>query len=423
MLADPDLSMDPGVRSTTSLARLLYRYDEVIRGEEQDAAIDQRVLGATSRSLKVAFIDLPLAMAVVTFSHEVFGHGGRAREQGLSASYQLGLVEPYRTIFGQDSLAGEASFDRQNQVDRDLALVTGGIEADYRTAYWINRDLVQCNGWTHYGDMLMYAVARLSYATSLLSPADHDASSNDVNNYVSLLQRRFNRWTPEQRRSIESGLSTAYAWNLVDPTLLFAGYALIEHVVHGTRRMQAPLPSAGDVEFLPWPSFALSPFGAEHAMTLFLAHDTTVFDLEGRVGTSGLASYGGAGFHVSGLRLTRFAQGRVDADVWTQPEILLEERNVFERPNRLGGNVAVEGTFSLSPSTGLVMALAYKTRGFLPGRPLDRGLYGYFGLTWAPSASASLPPLDPGADPEQLSICHHHEGPCSLFPRGLLQRQ
>lgn len=384
VLVDPDLSMDPGVRSTTSLARVVFRYDEVVRGGVDGDSTEARVLGATGRSLKVALIDAPLAMTAVTFAHEVFGHGSRAREQGLPVSYAFGVPEPYRTLLGQDdALAGEARFGQQAQVDQNFALVSSGIEADYRTAYWINRDLVENGGWTHYGDMLMYAAARLSYASSLLSPADHREPSNDVSNYVGLLQRRFNRWTAEDRGSIESGLRTAYAWNLLDPTLLFAGYAVIEHIAQGTRRVRAPLPSVRDVAFLPWPSFALSPFGAEHGMTLFLSRDDLVIDVEGRVGTSGLASYGGGGIHASGLELADFIRARVGIDAWTQPELLLDDRNVFDRPNRVGANVATEGTFALSRSAGLVMAVAYKSKGFLPGRPLDRGLYGYAGWSWS----------------------------------------
>ena len=383
-MADPDLSMDPGARTTISLARILYRYDEVLRGEPMAQPTEDRTLGVVGRSLKVVFLDAPIAAAVVTFQHEVFGHGGRAREQGLSPSYQFRLVEPYRTLFGQDgALAGEAFFERQGQVDRDIALVAAGIEADYRTAYWINRDLVQRGGWTHYGDMLMYAAARLSYVFSLLSPADHEDPSDDVNNYVGQLQRRFNRWTDAEKTSIESRLRTAYLWNLLDPTLLFAGYATVDHVAQGTRGTRAPMPSVHGVTFLPWPSFALSPFGAEHGLTLFLERDGTVVDIEGRLGSSGLAAYGGGGIHASGVEVGDFVKVGATVDAWTQPEMLFYDRNVFERPNRVGASVGTEGTFALSSSTGFIMSLSYKSRGFLPGRPLDRGLYGYAGLSWS----------------------------------------
>jgi hypothetical protein len=320
----------------------------------------------------------------LTFSHEVFGHGARSREQGLETTYHFRLVQPYRSFFGESAaMTGEARFGRQGQEDRDLALVTGGIESDFRAAHWLAHDLVLHRG-AHYGDMIMYAAARLSYASSLLDPASASDPSDDVGNYVGLLQRRFNRWTDVDRRAIESRLRTAYLWNLADPTLFFAGYAVIlGHVVEGRRWVAAPLPTAWGVTFLPRTSFALSPFGAEHALDLTLAHPKLTIDLQGRVGSSGLASHGGAGVRLSGLQPFPFLRWSSHVDLWTQPEILWKERNVFDRPNRLGGNIGTEGVFSLSPSTGFVLALAYKTSGYLPARPLHRGLYGYTGLSWS----------------------------------------
>jgi hypothetical protein len=381
-LVDPDLSMDPGVRTTTSIARTLYRYDDALRpwDEDQDAPV-----GIAGRSLKVLLLDAPLASLALTFGHEVYGHGARAREQGLSPTYQFRLVQPYATLFGQhDVFSGEATFDRQGQEDRDLALVTGGIEADYRAAFWLTHDLVQ-HGGAHYGDMLLYAAARLSYATTLLGPGGQREPSNDVHNYVDLLQTRFNRWTQKDKDWIESRLSTAYAWNLLDPTLLFALYAVaVNHVVHGQRWTHAPLPTIGDVRFLPWPSVYLSPFGVEHQLDLFLGSDGVVVDTYGRVGSSRLASSAGAGMRVSGLKPTPFLRWGAHVDAWSQPETLTQERNVFDRPQRPGGNVGTEGTFALSPATGFVLGVGYKTRGYLPARPMDSGLHGYAGLRWSP---------------------------------------
>ncbi len=381
-LIDPDLSMDPGVRTTTSLARTLYRYDDVLHGEEHDQDAPAAIAG---RSLKVLLLDAPLASVAVIFSHEVYGHGARAREQGLSPTYQFRLVQPYATLFGQhDVLVGEATFERQGQEDRDLALVTGGIEADYRTAYWLTHDLVQHSG-AHYGDLLLYATARLSYAATLLNPGGPREPSNDVHNYVGLLQTRFNRWTQKDKERIESRLSTAYVWNLLDPMLLFAAYAVVvDHVGHGRRWTHAPLPSVGEVRFLPWSSVTLGPFGLEHQLDLFLQSDGVVLDAYGRIGSSRLASSTGAGLRVSGLEPTPFLQWDAHIDAWSQPETLTQERNAFERPQRLGGNIGTETTFALSPTTGFVLAVAYKTRGHLPGRPLGNGMHSYAGLRWSP---------------------------------------
>ncbi|HQK19099.1 MAG TPA: hypothetical protein PLJ27_16685, partial [Polyangiaceae bacterium] len=61
VLADPDGSMEPGVRSTLSLARLLYRYDGVMGDLSLADTESIDVARMAGRSAKVVFIDAPLA--------------------------------------------------------------------------------------------------------------------------------------------------------------------------------------------------------------------------------------------------------------------------------------------------------------------------------------------------------------------------
>jgi hypothetical protein len=383
VLADPDGSMEPGVRSTLSLARLLYRYDGVMGDLSLADTESIDVARMAGRSAKVVFIDAPLAFFSVTFGHEVFGHGARAREQGLTSSYRFHLVQPYSSLFGQhDEFAGEAYWGHPNQVDRDIALVTGGIEADYRMAYWIVHDLMRYGG-ASYGDLLMYMAARASYASSFFQPQKATDERDDVHQYVGLLQTRFNRWTDTERDSIASRLSTAYGWNWVDPMMIFAIHGLlVDHLGHGRRWSATPLPSVGSVHFLPWTSVNASPWGMEHQLDVFMQRDGVVVDVYGRVGSSRLAASAGGGVRVSGAKPASFLGWSAHVDGWYQPETLLSERNVFERPSTIGGNIGTETDFSLGSSVGLVLSAAYKTRGYLPARPLERGLYGYAGLRW-----------------------------------------
>jgi hypothetical protein len=72
-----------------------------------------------------------------------------------------------------------------------------------------------------------------------------------------------------------------------------------------------------------------------------------------------------------------------ELDVWSQPETLLEQRAVYERPQIRGFNAALSGDLRLIGSLGITGKLAYKTRGFLAGQPVDDGVYGYVGASIA----------------------------------------
>jgi len=72
-----------------------------------------------------------------------------------------------------------------------------------------------------------------------------------------------------------------------------------------------------------------------------------------------------------------------ELDVWSQPETLLDERSVYERPQIRGVNAGLTGDLRLVGGLGIMARLAYKTRGYLAGQPIDEGLYGYVGASLA----------------------------------------
>src|SRR5436305_9240016 len=76
--------------------------------------------------------EFPTAATVMLLQHEIGGHGGRAREQHLGASYSFGFLE------------GATSTGRPPRTDEDLALIAvGGVEADGVMADRILRDALR----------------------------------------------------------------------------------------------------------------------------------------------------------------------------------------------------------------------------------------------------------------------------------------
>lgn len=390
---DPKFGMEAGVRTFDSLGRVLFRYDEPLASV---VSFDQRnvpgkIAGVVLRLGQLVLIDEPLGELLSTSIHEVFGHGARSREFGEKSKFQFSLPGIYCGVLdsGDCSSFAQAPADSVDNRDRDLLRVAGGIEANLLTGYWIDMRVVQAGGWVGEGDLLVYATSKLAYAPTFLSTKLDTAgrvgeASNDVDQYVTLLQDRFNLPLAEDRHRISSRLRTAYLWNFADPMLWYSFYGILYRGVgRGERWTKAPLPTAGKTTFHATPRFGLTPFGAEHYVDLFLGRGTSVLALYGRAGSSGLASYTGAGIRAAELRVhERLALGGA-LDVWSQPETLLDERAVYERPQRRGWNVALSGDFRIIGSLGITGKLAYKTRGFLTGQPVDEGVYGYVGASLA----------------------------------------
>lgn len=391
-VTDTRLGMEAGIRTFDSLGRIVFRYDEAVPPlvTFDESRTGGKIGAITGRFAQWLFLDTAIADFESVAIHEVFGHGSRARDLRQPAKFELALPGIYCAILGDgENCTSRAEVSGGNgSRERGLLVTAGGIEANLLTAYWIDTRVVRAQGWMHQGDALVYMTSKLAYAGSFLSTdldvAGTKPDGDDVASYVNGLQDRFNRPTAADRVQISRRLRTAYAWNLFDPMFWYATYAsLYRGVIRGERWTQAPLPSIGKYTLYAAPRFGLSPWGAEHYVDVFVGREASVLALYGRVGSSGLATYNGAGIRALGVRLgERLALGG-ELDVWSQPETLFDERAVYERPQIRGVNAGVSADVRLYRNVGLTTRLAYKTRGYLTGQPIDEGLYGYFGATIA----------------------------------------
>jgi hypothetical protein len=394
-VADPHFGMEGGARTVLSLGRLWFRFEERLplpTLDEQDPL--GKALGVAGRALLLSFVDGPLVQLEYALIHEVFGHGARARDLGEQAVYSFKLPVPYREILDpNDHTTGGASTGITNAPpiaarDRLLLIDGGGLESGYLTARWLNRRLVANNGRLEEDQLLLYAIAKLEYSTSFFASdlaKNGAAGGDDVRQYLTDLQDRFDRWRPADRANLGQRLRNAYLFNLIDPTLVFAGYQTLRRLYFGEWSGELPLwPSFGDLVLYPVPRFELSPFGAEHALDLYAARGGWVGDLYFRIGSSGLASYFGGGLFLRGFEPVEGLELGGELDLWEQPLILLDVANDYDRPSRFGANVGLLASFHLLSGLGLTAKLAAKSAGYLLGQPIDPGVYGYLGLSFRP---------------------------------------
>lgn len=388
---DPKMGVESTVRSTDSVARVIYRYENVL----PDVPLDEsrfpgNALGVIGRGLKLILVDAPLAELTSIVDHEVGGHGGRGRELGLEPTFLFYLPAVYRRVFAPDDEARAGAFTQfltRNAVEGDRAMLgtLGGLEANYVHAWWINARIVRAHGRVHHGDLLVYLASKLPYADSVYDvPPEGGDGGNDISSYVTHLQDRFNRWRPGDRRAIAGRLGAGYVWNLVDPTLFYALYGtLVANVWQGRPYTKMPLPRIGDTTVFLSPRFALSPFGAEQTLDVFLGRGERMLDLYGRVVSSGLADAYGVGARVLGIRAGDRTTLGAELDLWRQPEMLLDARGVYDRPQRLGLNAGAFFDVRVASIFGITGKIASKTPGWVVGQPVSGGLHGYLGVSLA----------------------------------------
>jgi hypothetical protein len=397
VLGDPDFGMESGIRSVRSLGRLAFLYDEELQrlmtlDEEEPAA---RALGTFGRLLKLVLVDSFFIQLEFGVTHEVFGHGARGRENGLSPSFQFSLPYPYQWVLDTKVDHGGITLDaRSGVLERDLLVLAAGIEANHFGAWSLESEFLIPRGRAHYSEALLYIVSNVYYSDSAFFGRANESADpgDDVHAYVTGLQERFNQWRDEDRSRIERRLQVAWLWIFADPMFWLSFWqVLVDHAVLGERWMNIPMLEIDTIRFFPGTRFNLSPFGAEHYLDLFMLKDDLLIDLYGRIGSSGLASYWGAGIRALGYQPGFGLELGGELDLWNQPEILFEHRNVFLRPNTWGASTALHATWRIYRPIGIIGKLGAKTHGYLMGQPVDAGIYGYVGLSLSSDESALFP--------------------------------
>lgn len=392
-VADPQFGVETTTRTFDSIGRLVLHYGDALPrfGLDESTAIG-KATGILGRALRITFLDEPLAELTTVAVHEVGGHGGRGRELGLSPTFLFYLPGIYRPLLAPDDPEHAAAFTTflspsVAEEPRITLGTLGGLEANWTHAFWINARIARSGGRAHYGDLLTYGLSKIVYADTFFSPSlrrNAGESPSDVAAYLTELQEQSNQWRRSDRERLARRLSTGYLWNLADPMLLAAAYgAVVGTLVRGERSTQLPLPSWDGTSILLTPRFLLSPFGPEQGFDLFLSRQRRLLNLYGRVGTSGLASYWGAGGKLLGVDVVDRVVLGAELDFWRQPILDLEVRADYRRELSVGVNAGLYADLRLTDIVWLTGKIAAKTPGFVMAQPIAGGVHGYAGLSIA----------------------------------------
>lgn len=368
--------MDFGGRTVTSLQSILSR---AIGG----------IGDVGERRPAVAPVwEFPVAAALLLVQHEVGGHGGRAREFGLSPSY----------AFNYDFSAATGTERPPATNEENTLLAAGGAEADGVMARRVLLDLLRPEGADGAKVPLAF-MAKLDLTVYVLGAEDPEDGDDFVEQYLDgndvayyLVSRQSDRLGSDPAsvwlgtydvllddpllESTWDDVRTTALWNLLDPSLVGAmvGY-FRQHVVGGETRVRAPVWQVSDGLGLTLGTrAALGPAEVSRFLDLHAATRRGVFTVYLRDLDSSIdRSYGfGAGVH--GFLLTPNLDLGFTADAWDEPTSLEDVHRGS------GWNATAEIDARLGERWGLSAKVGSKSEGFFPGLPLEDGPYFGFGV-------------------------------------------
>jgi hypothetical protein len=339
--------------------------------------------------------EFPVGAFLTVVQHEVDGHGGRAREFGLHPSYGFGF-----------DFSGYTSTERPPRTHEENVLIdVAGTEADAVMARRILLDALRPEG-VDGAKIPLAMMAKLDltlYVSDVENPKnpgkliDQYRSGNDMASYLISRQAARNGgrpgdvWTgdyeidrndPLLRRNWDDMRTTAL-WNALDPSLVAAVYAYFrDHVLHGETRVHPPALRVSDgLSLTVGTRGALGPQSVSRFLDLYGLTRHGVLNLYLRDLDSSTDRTRGAGAAVQGLRLGPALEIGVQADTWKEPQA---RERIYDEDTSWNVTGTVDAALAFGDHRwGLAAKVGTKSKGFLPGRPTDDGVYAGFGVTAA----------------------------------------
>ena len=366
-------------------------------GGRLTAAIQSSAGGLLNRELSepavAAAWEVPLALLVSVAQHEVFGHGGRAREHDLGPSYGAGFDFTFYTTIDRDP--------ESNLVNSLLA--AGGVEATGIQARRILLDAMSLRGTEgSLVPLMLFSKLDLTLYVSQTeepeAPTDGEdpfrdsfVEGNDMAIY--LVSRQGARvgadpsaiWNRDYRIDYSDplldetfdGLREAALWNLLDPAVVMTAIGYFgQHLARGEHRVRTPgLDLGRSMRLLAGTRSRLGPGEISRFLDLYLATPWGVVDLYIRDLDSGMETTEGLGLGLHRIPLGPDLLVSLQGDVWDEPE-------AGERTEARSGawHGSIELDWMVADRWGLSAKAGSKSEGFFPGAPLEEGTYGAFGI-------------------------------------------
>lgn len=314
----------------------------------------------------------PISVYLNYFTHEVAGHGSRIIEIGSKPEYdfdEFSFGGTWSTGFdfplsqGQERLPIDRFY-----FERRLRTTSGGSEASELLSHMVSERAFLYGGLPT--DIFPYALKRdvSLYIYRYFANPPRRYSGDDIGGYMFDMNQllEFDRFGELRSDTSAHGFSpnilkAGAIWNLADPTLWYLGLQYASWIMAGRGGFEIP-------NFLPQANFYLTENGPEFHLEVPLRAfgASQSYYLRTTLNDDMPNAYG-AGMRVYNYPLTERVSVGGELDVFRQPR----------QAPFIGGNLGVNAGISLFNHVALQGGLSAKTRGYIPGKPIEGGLTGY----------------------------------------------
>lgn len=390
ILADKSFSSITGAQNLLTIDRVAYTFENklLLPTWFDENSVAGKTLGVSYRLGKTILLDAVIDEYVALVQHEVYGHGARAREYGLSnITYSLDLSYPYGSSIGVTSF--DYPPDKPFSSDQELLVDLAGVDANallskHLVLNWLQR------GNINYRETLLYTRSSNDLTQYLWRTkwGIHSVEGNDMLAYEAGINQREGHFDPSDYKLTVNDLAKQVLVIGLDPFQYFSLYTYFETYLYSAKEnFEVPMIELGRFKYLPSFHLGLTPFGSEVYFENYFVHSAKVGELYLRYGIPTFHRSWGIGFYGTNVIESDPFSFDIGADLWNQPVVSTYDYNISESKGGLGGALSCTTYFKLAETFATVRLMGEmkaKTIGYLQGEPLSDALILRVGLSFVP---------------------------------------
>jgi len=317
---------------------------------------------------KFFLLDYPISIWTTVLQHEYFGHGARAREHGVTASYKLYSPWEYWPFNNKRAYVRYEN-GYPEDIDKRLSLTLGGIESNNVLAQRLKRNIYK-NGKISYCGALFFLSNKLYLNTYIYRTPDPISDPEgfriygDISAY--LIEMDIKRGEEGSAKSAVDDyrrLKKNSFYNLADPILWVSVYSIGRYLVVGRESLCIPYFNHRSTRFLPSARFNITPIGEEYYLDLYIKRDLLFFAPYIRDGKGPEGRFYGTGIEVDVEMIKRGLLVGGEIDWWHQPI------------TGGGYHLMTVATKHITEQVAFTVKAGLKSKGYLMGREFDQAGY------------------------------------------------
>jgi hypothetical protein len=360
LLVDPYFSPYMGGNDILFTLSGLAKLEDTLCPEKSTRTVD--CFGRAAESILWLCAD----SAVNIVQHEVFGHGYRLRELGITPSGYTINIASGATYFSPPKSLSLGKFQ---------AVIVAGLEAQNVFASLAKMD------WMEKGTVdgrLALAYFYAAQSTFSYTWETYKGNLNNEGNDVVLYKNTLNELYPSSHITTKK-LTILSSLNWLDPMMFYSLYSVYYYITEGKPWTFPTIALGENIRYLPNIKVGYAPYAPEIYIENFFMLDTKPLYIYLK---GGKRSVGAGFFYDNFIQKGPISLG-LHLDLWTQSPYLscgtiedvdLHKSAAVHGSNVWGGAASITSRYRLNSFIKLFLELGGKTDGYLPGYSLSNGI-------------------------------------------------